>query len=119
MVRGAGLRRHAQELRGVGKLVDGRSTFGRHLLDVLGLVRYYLNLTYVFPAFARFLKGSLVSGVVARAVRDVVAVPLGIQILAGANQQALAVTRSSGADYVRAENFVFAHVADEGLVVAM
>ena len=40
--------------------------------------------------------------------------PLGIQILAGANQEALAAALAAGADFIRAEGFVFGHVADEG-----
>ena len=41
--------------------------------------------------------------------------PCGIQILAGANKDALAAAHSAGADFIRAEGFVFAHVADEGM----
>lgn len=44
------------------------------------------------------------------------AAPLGVQVLAGANQAALAVALACGASYVRVEGFVFAHVADEGLI---
>ena len=40
--------------------------------------------------------------------------PTGIQILAGANQAALAAANSAGLDFIRAEGFVFGHVADEG-----
>ena len=40
--------------------------------------------------------------------------PLGIQILAGANPEALAAALAAGADFIRAEGFVFGHVADEG-----
>lgn len=40
--------------------------------------------------------------------------PLGLQILAGANQEALAAALTAGADFIRAEAFVFGHVADEG-----
>ena len=36
---------------------------------------------------------------------------LGIQILAGANREALACAMTSGANFIRAEGFVFAHVA--------
>ncbi len=53
---------------------------------------------------------------VACAIRRVVSLPLGVQILAGANQQALAVAQASEADFIRAEGFVYAHVADEGLM---
>jgi len=53
----------------------------------------------------------------ALSVRDAApGLPLGVQILAGANRAALAVAHASGASFIRAENFVFAHVADEGLM---
>lgn len=42
--------------------------------------------------------------------------PIGIQILAGANKEALACAKSAGIDFIRAEGFVFAHVADEGII---
>lgn len=42
--------------------------------------------------------------------------PVGIQILAGANTQALASANSAGLDFIRAEGFVFSHVADEGMI---
>jgi uncharacterized protein len=41
---------------------------------------------------------------------------VGIQVLAGANREALAIALASGADFVRVEGFVFAHVADEGVI---
>jgi membrane complex biogenesis BtpA family protein len=50
------------------------------------------------------------------AVRQAVSIPLGVQILAGANRQALAVAQACGASFVRVEGFVYAHVADEGLI---
>src|SRR5215208_7933001 len=42
--------------------------------------------------------------------------PCGVQILAGANHEALAVAHAAGLDFIRAEGFAFAHVADEGLI---
>ncbi|KAK6033467.1 BtpA family protein [Ostertagia ostertagi] len=39
---------------------------------------------------------------------------LGVQILAGGNKEALAVAHCTGFDLIRAECFVFSHVADEG-----
>lgn len=42
--------------------------------------------------------------------------PVGIQILAGANESSLAVAKASGLDFIRAEGFVFSHIADEGLM---
>ncbi|KAG1673134.1 hypothetical protein GQR58_015676 [Nymphon striatum] len=43
-------------------------------------------------------------------------IPMGIQILAGANEHALAVALAAGLDFVRVECFVFSHVADEGIM---
>jgi membrane complex biogenesis BtpA family protein len=40
----------------------------------------------------------------------------GIQILAGANKEAMASAKASDLDFIRAEGFVFAHVADEGYI---
>jgi membrane complex biogenesis BtpA family protein len=40
----------------------------------------------------------------------------GIQILAGANKEALAAAKAADLDFIRAEGFVFAHVADEGYI---
>jgi uncharacterized protein len=41
-------------------------------------------------------------------------IPIGIQILAGANKEALAVALAAGLEFIRAEGFVFGHLADEG-----
>ncbi|MEM6348366.1 MAG: BtpA/SgcQ family protein [Bacteroidota bacterium] len=51
---------------------------------------------------------------VAQVVKDNTDLPCGIQILAGANQAALAVALVVGLDFIRAEGFVFSHIADEG-----
>jgi len=42
--------------------------------------------------------------------------PVGIQILAGANIEAMAVAHAAGLDFIRAEGYAYAHVADEGLI---
>ncbi|HEU4406009.1 MAG TPA: BtpA/SgcQ family protein [Polyangiaceae bacterium] len=55
---------------------------------------------------------------IAREVRREVRLPLGVQVLAAANREALAVALASGASFVRVEGFAFAHVADEGLIEA-
>ena len=54
--------------------------------------------------------------VLAMAVRAASGLPCGIQILAGANHEALAVAHAAGLDWVRVEGFAFAHVADEGII---
>ena len=44
--------------------------------------------------------------------------PVGVQVLAGANREALGVAVASGASFVRVEGFAYAHVADEGWLEA-
>ena len=51
---------------------------------------------------------------IAIAVREATDLDLGIQILAGANKEALAVAQAANFQFIRAEGFVFGHVADEG-----
>lgn len=53
---------------------------------------------------------------VACEIKQQIPIPLGIQILAGANKEALAVAQAAKLHFIRAEGFVFAHVADEGLI---
>lgn len=54
---------------------------------------------------------------VVRAVREALpAMPLGVQVLSGGEHEALAVALAAGARFIRCENFVFSHVADEGLM---
>ncbi len=40
--------------------------------------------------------------------------PTGVQVLAGANREALGICVATGASFIRAEGFAYAHVADEG-----
>jgi uncharacterized protein len=70
------------------------------------------------PYLRREIGPEIVSAMtmIACAVRRAVDVPLGVQILAGANRAALAVAHAAGASYIRAEGFVFASIADEGLM---
>lgn len=52
--------------------------------------------------------------VIAKEIKKEISLPCGVQVLAGANEPALAVAKAAGLDYVRAEGFVFGHIADEG-----
>lgn len=69
-----------------------------------------------------YLRGTVGPEIVAamtligQAVKVESGLPVGIQILAAANVEALAVAYAAGLDFIRAEGFVFAHVADEGLI---
>jgi hypothetical protein len=69
-----------------------------------------------------YLRGSVgpeivaAMAVIGQAVKTESRLPVGIQILAGANIEAMAVAHAANLDFIRAEGFVFAHVADEGLI---
>ena len=59
---------------------------------------------------------SSLMAIIAYQIKHETGLPLGVQILAGANKAALAVAFNSGADFIRAEGFVFGHLADEGYI---
>ena len=56
--------------------------------------------------------------VLARRTRAILSekTPVGVQVLAAANQSALAVALAAELQFIRAEGFIFSHVADEGWV---
>ena len=59
---------------------------------------------------------SSLTAIIAYLIKQKTRLPLGIQILAGANKAALAAALNAGADFIRAEGFVFGHLADEGYI---
>jgi membrane complex biogenesis BtpA family protein len=64
-------------------------------------------------------QGPEIVAAMARIVHEVAAavpIPLGVQILSGGEREALAVALAAGAAFIRCENFVYSHVADEGLL---
>jgi membrane complex biogenesis BtpA family protein len=66
-----------------------------------------------------YLKGGVppeTTAAMARATAVVVkrGLPVGVQVLAAANREALGVAVAAGASFIRAEAFAYAHVADEG-----
>lgn len=70
------------------------------------------------PYLNREAGSEIIAGMtaVACAIKQKLSIPLGIQILAGANKAALAVALASGAGFIRSEGFVFGHLADEGMM---
>ncbi|MHC5025162.1 MAG: BtpA/SgcQ family protein [Planctomycetota bacterium] len=70
------------------------------------------------PYLAREVGPEIVAGmtVATAAVHARVDLPIGVQILAGANRAALAAALAGGATFIRAEGLVFSSVADEGLL---
>ena len=52
--------------------------------------------------------------VISKEIKKEIRLPCGVQVLAGANESALAIAKAAGLEYIRAEGFVFGHIADEG-----
>jgi membrane complex biogenesis BtpA family protein len=69
-----------------------------------------------------YLRGSVgpeivaAMAVIGRRIKQASRLPAGIQILAGANIEAIGVANAAGLDFIRAEGYAFAHIADEGLI---
>src|SRR5262245_15654051 len=68
--------------------------------------------------FARQIGPEIVAAmaVIGYEVKQSTGLACGIQILAAANKEALGAAKAAGLDFVRVEGFVFAHIADEGLI---
>jgi len=103
--------------RGIDELVETAISEARAYVSA-GFHGVIIENTHDRP----YLKGTVGPEIVAslavigREIRRTVPAPLGVQVLAGANQCALAVALACGASFVRVEGFVFAHVADEGFI---
>ncbi len=88
------------------------------MFDAAGFHGLILENMHDRPYTKRFVGPEIVASMTAaaRGVANAVELPFGVQVLAGANREAIAVAQAGGAAFVRVEGFVFAHVADEGLI---
>ena len=102
---------------GVGELIDAAVSEAAAYRDG-GVDALMIENMHDVP----YLRGSVGPEVVAsmavvgRAVKSESKLPVGVQVLAGANLEAMAVAHAAGLDYVRVEAYAFAHVADEGII---
>jgi uncharacterized protein len=55
-----------------------------------------------------------IMAIVAHQIKQKFQIPVGMQILAGANCDAIGAAFGAGIDFIRAEGFVYGHLADEG-----
>lgn len=101
----------------VAAIVD-RAVTEALLLDEAGFDAILLENMHDVPYLLRDVGPEIVAGMTAAvgAVVAAVQVPVGVQVLAGANRAALAVAHTCGGSFIRAEGFSYATVADEGLL---
>ncbi len=109
-----GTPRHAEPLTALGQ----RAVAEARLYVAAGLDGVLLENMHDVPYLRGRVGPEIVAGMTAvgAAVRRETELPLGVQILAAANREALAVAKAIGAEFIRVENFAYAHVADEGLM---
>ncbi|NQV14212.1 BtpA/SgcQ family protein [bacterium] len=90
------------------------------ILTEAGVQAIMLENMHDVPYMNRIVGSEIIAAVtrVASEVRSATDLPLGLQILAGANQAALSVALAAEIEFIRAEGFVFGHLADEGLFQA-
>ena len=101
----------------VKQIIDQAKTEA-HIYKENGIDAIVIENMHDIPYLKRVVGPEITSlmSVIGYEVKNLTNLPCGIQILAGANKDAIAATHSAGLDFVRAEGFVFAHVADEGII---
>jgi len=101
----------------IAELADGAAAEAR-ILDETGfdavMIENMHDRPYVWGGHGAEITAAMTA--VGLAVRAATSKRLGVQVLAGGHLEALAVALAIGAAFIRCENFVFAEVADEGLV---
>jgi len=97
----------------IGKAVKDAMVYKNSGIDAIAIENMH-----DIPYLKRNVSPEIVSlmSIIGREVKKASQLPCGIQILAGANKEALAAAHSAGMDFIRCEGFVFAHVADEGIM---
>lgn len=109
-----GTPRHTLAMREICRLAAAEA---RQLRDA-GFDAVLVENMHDVPYLKRAVGPEITAAVTAAlcAVREAVDCPIGVQILAGANREALAAALAADAQFIRCEGFVFGHVADEGWI---
>lgn len=109
----------ASDGRSVAKIAKAAAAEAKQLISG-GFDGVIIENMHDAPYLKREVGPEIVAGMTAAAieVRSAIGdeIPLGVQVLAGANRAALSVAHASGAGFIRAEGFVYAAIADEGLL---
>lgn len=89
--------------------------YKKHDLDGI-LIENMHDIPYVLPNNSGPEVISVMTRICSEIKRFVSVIPCGVQILAGNNSAALAVALAADLQFIRAEGFVYGHLADEGLI---
>lgn len=104
------------EFSGSAKTIIEKAVLEAQMYKSLGIDSLMIENMHDIPYLNRNVGPEITSlmSIILYEIKKATKLFCGIQILAGANKDALAAANSAGADFIRAEGFVFAHVADEG-----
>jgi len=95
----------------IKKAVEEALLYGENGIDIIAIENMH-DVPYLNRKVGAEITAAM--SIIGYEVKNKSGLPCGIQILAGANKQAIAAAYTAGLDFIRAEGFVFAHTADEG-----
>lgn len=103
--------------RSVSEIIE-RATNDAHIYSAGGVDGLMIENMHDVPYLRGRVGPEIVAAmaIVGREVKEECNLPTGVQILAGANTEAMAVAHAAGLDFIRAEGYAFAHIADEGWI---
>ncbi len=109
-----GTPRHSKSM----KEIISKAVEEAELFENAGFDSVLLENMHDVPYLNRNIGPEIVASMTAVAcgIKNSISLPVGIQILSGANKQALAVAKAAGLSFIRTEGFVFSHISDEGLM---
>lgn len=97
----------------IDKAINEAAIYKKSGIDAL-IIENMHDIPYVNKHIGHEISSLL--SIIAYEIKKKYQLPTGIQILAGANKAALAVAHAANLDFIRAEGFVFSHIADEGMM---
>ena len=103
----------------MAKILD-KVLFEAHLLEKSGFDAIMIENMHDIPYLNKKVGPEIVAAMasIASTLRKNCTLDLGIQVLAGANKEALSIALAADFQFIRAEGFVFGHLADEGYMDA-
>ncbi len=101
----------------IAELID-RAVAEGELLAKSGFGAIMLENMHDLPYLNREVGAEIIAGmtVISHAVRSAINLPMGIQVLSGANKAALAIAKACELDFIRAEAYIFSQISDEGMM---
>lgn len=96
----------------IQRAVEDASVLAKAGFDAI-LVENMLDAPYMMRSVGPEIVATMTASTTA--VRAAIDLPVGVQVLAGANSAAMSIAHASGCSFIRAEGFAYAAVADEGL----